>query len=240
MAHLIKRRVANPAPAILAYVNPRRKKAMATQERKRHSSRRRARRSAANPRRHKTTSRRPRQHSAIARAHRYFNSSMRRRRRHRRRHNPVTGATVWRGIRLAGSGFAIGMIVPVVRRFATPYVGTSPIAAAGVTFGTSWLLSLVAKMIPFTRKYEDDILTAGATIATAQLISNYLTPYLMGLGGGAANPMMSGPYRRPRGLRGIGVTTGIPPTIVAPPLPAAAGSGNGMQGVAVVPGRFSR
>jgi hypothetical protein len=52
------------------------------------------------------------------------------------------------------------------------------------------------------------------------------------LGGGAANPTMSGPYRR-AGMRGIGVWPGIPTGVpLMPPAPPA----NGMQGLGMWPG----
>jgi hypothetical protein len=96
-------------------------------------------------------------------------------------------------VRLAASGVVIGLATPFVSGFARQYVGASPIANAGITFGTAWLLSMGAKFVPFTRKYENDILLAGATIAAAQLIATYITPRL-GLGG-SANPMMGSPRR---------------------------------------------
>jgi hypothetical protein len=137
------------------------------------------------------------------------------------------------GFKLAAAGAVIGIFQPFVRSFVGQYVGASPIASAGITLGTAYALSFVAKFIPFTRKYEDDILLAGATIAAAQLISAYVQPYLK-IGN---NPLMSGPrYGVRRGMRGIAAVHGIPPQIVPPPLPPQ----GQMNGLAMRPGVYAR
>lgn len=150
-----------------------------------------------------------------------------RRRRYGRRHNPVSGSIIWLGAQYALAGLAIGAVQPTVRSFVAPYVGASPIASAGITFGTAWLLSMGARFVPFLKKYENTILVAGATIASAQVISAYAGQFIPRLGGGAT---MGAPRWR-RGMRGIGIATGIPPHVVPPPLPPANGAGNGMQGI---------
>jgi hypothetical protein len=144
------------------------------------------------------------------------------------------------GIEYAVAGFGVGLAQPFVSRLITPYIGTSPLARAGVTFGTGYGLSVLANFIPFTRKYSSAFVVAGTTIAAAQLISTYVAPYLSLGAGSAANPTtttgLSGPRR---GLRGIGIVTGTPPRVVLPPAPAAA-SGAGMNGIGMRPGVWGR
>jgi hypothetical protein len=162
-----------------------------------------------------------------------------RRRRHSRRRNPVSGGIITAGFRLAAAGAVIGIAQPFVRSFAASYVGSSPLASAGITFGTAYGLSWLAKFTSFTRKYEHDILLAGATIAAAQLISAYVTPRL-GFGGGTMQGPLArrGMYGR-NGMRGIAAVSGTPPLIAPPPLPpAAAANAAGMSGIAARPGNW--
>lgn len=157
------------------------------------------------------------------------------------------------GLRLAGAGAVIGLAQPMVRSFVAPYVGATPIASAGITLGTAWLVSKATSFIPFLKKYENDFLIAGATIAGAQLISAYVSPYLS-----RVVPTMSAPrYRRAglgqdgawrgrpwRGQNGIAVVTNQPPLhVLPPPSRQAAANGqaaNGMQGMGMRPGAYRR
>lgn len=221
MAQLVKRRVANPAPSVLALVNKTRRRNMATQKRKKSSTRRRtSTRRAANS----VNSTRRRQ-SKSTRRRSTVKPVFARRRRSPRRHNPTAGLA-GKAFTLAGAGALIGITQPFVRNFVGPYVGAGPLVAAGVTFGTAWGLSLVAGMIPFTRRWKDDILLAGGTIAAAQLISTYVLPALRIGGGGGSNGM--GRYGNRYGIRGIAAVHGVPPHILPPPPPQA----NGMKGIA--------
>ncbi len=184
-----------------------------------------------NPTRRRRT-RRTRRAGVFARRRNPINPTRRRRSGRRRHRNPLTGRVVFEGFKLAAAGAVIGIAQPFVRNLVGPYLGTSPIASAGVTLLTGYGLSFIAKFIPFTRKYEDTILLAAATIAGAQVLSAYVQPYLK-LGG--SNPLMSAPRGYRRGMRGIGIATGVPPQLVpAPPPPPT----NGMQGMGVRTGAW--
>lgn len=239
---LVRRRVVNPAPSVLALVNPKKKrgKSMATR-RKRKGGRRRAsaRRNPVNPvnptRRRRSTRRRGRRSAVYARRRNPVNpvNPSRHRRRYGRRRgarrNPVTG-TIGRALPIVGAsvliGASTGFVAPIVARFAPQLVAT-PIGVAATTFGTGWALSMVARAFAFTRRWADDVMLAGAILAGGQLASAYVVPRL-GLGGQGGN----GLGRRYRnGLNGIGVMTSIPTGM--PMLPAAPVN-NGMQGVGVM------
>lgn len=244
MAQLVKRRVVNPAPAVLAIVNKtRRRTNMATKKRKSSKRRASARRNPVNPvnpTRRRSTKRRGRRRSVYARHHRNPVNPVRRRRRiGRRRHrNPVSGL-LGRAVPLVLGSAAIGVAAPftaqLVGRFAPQLLGT-PIGAAGTTFATGWGLSALAGMFSFTRRWKDDILLAGAVLAGGQLFSAYVAPALR-LGGGAANPTGMGRRNRP-GMNGIGAWPAIPQGMA--PLPPAAPNGQGMNGMAALPGYAGR
>lgn len=231
---LVRRRVINPAPAILALVNSstkKRGKQMATRRRKRRGTRRAsARRNPVNPvNPTRRARRRGRRRTVYARRRNPINPTRRRRYGRRRRRNPNITSTAFRAIPLVLGSAAIGMAVPIVgplvARFAPQLVAT-PIGAAGVTFGTGLLVSMVAKAFAFTRRYADDVLLAGAVLAGGQLFTAYVAPMIPRLGMGRRN-----------GMRGIGVMTGIPPHVLPPPPPA---NGNGMKGIGAYPGQYAR
>ena len=244
MAQLVKRRVVNPAPAVLALVNGSRKKrgkSMAT--RKRRSTKRRVRRARSrnpvnpvNPTR-RARRRRGRRSTVYARRRNPVNpvNPSRRRRRYGRRRsarrNPVTG-TLGRAVPIVIGSALIGastqFVAPVVARFAPQLVAT-PIGIAATTFGTGWALSMVARAFAFTRKWADDVMLAGAVLAGGQLFSAYVAPMVPGLRGQGGNGL-GRRYQR-NGLNGIGVMTGIPPGM--PMLPAAPVN-NGMQGMTMM------
>lgn len=242
MAQLVKRRVVNPAPAVLAIVNTTRRRKMATKKRK--SSKRRVsakRRSnpvnPVNPTRRRSTKTRSSKHRSVyARARNPVNPVGRRKRYGRRRQrNPVSGL-FGRAVPLVLGSAAIGMAAPLtaqlVSRFAPQLLG-SPIGAAGVTFGTGWGLSALAGMFSFTRRYKDDILLAGAVLAGGQLFSAYVAPMIPRIGGAAGQGMGR---RGMNGMNGIAAVHGIPPQIAPPPVPPQ----NGMQGIAARPGNWAR
>jgi hypothetical protein len=193
--------------------------------RKRRSARRRVHRAAANPRGRRRT-------SASLRTRR-ANPLFRRRRRFRRRLNPVKTVIFIEGGKLAISGALIGFTQPIVRSFVGQWLGSSPIASAGITFGTAYLLSMLSRLTSFTRKLEDPLILSGATIVAAQLLSAYVLPLIQRTTAGL-NPTMSG-----RGMRGIGVMTGIPPNVVLPPPPPPAAAANGLQGIGARPGSYA-
>lgn len=238
MTQLVKRRVANPTPSVLALVNKARRKNMAAK--KQSSSTKRRSSAAKSTKRRQTTTKRRNPVKPVSRARSSGKKRGGKPRRYARRyHNPLTGGLVGKAFTLAGAGAVIGLTQPFVGNFVRPYLGSfgaSPIAGAGITFGTSWLLSVGAGMFAFTRKWKDDILLAGGTIAAAQLISAYVMPALR-LGNGNRNGAGMGRY----GMRGIGMMTDVPPQLrIAPPPSRRNGNGNGMQGVGMRQGVYGR
>lgn len=229
---MVVRKVANPTPAMLALVNPKTKrgKSMATRRRKRSTRRRaRARANPVNPvnptRRRRSTRRRGRRSTVYARRRNPINPTRRRRRlfgrSRRRRSNPTFG--IWgRAVPLVFGSAAIGLASPfvhqVVVRFA-PQLVTTPVGVAATTFGTGWILSAIAGMFAFTRRWKDDVLLAGAVLAGGQLFTAYVAPALR-IGNGMG--------RRGYGMRGIAAVHGVPPHLLPPPPP----QNNGMRGVA--------
>jgi hypothetical protein len=243
MAQLVKRRVVNPTPPILALVNgsrTKRGKAMATRKRRRSTKRRRIsakRRNPVNPvnpaRRRRRRSRRS---TVYARRRNPINPTRRRRRigRRRARRNPVTGV-LGRAIPLVIGSAVIGATAPftaqIVGRFAPQLLG-NPIGVAATTFGTGWALSLLAGAFAFTRKWKDDVMLAGAVLAGGQLFTAYVAPMIPRLGGGQGGNGMGRRYPG-RGMSGIGVMTGIPPGMAAlPPMT----NNQSMQGIGVMTG----
>lgn len=229
---LVKRRVANPSPAVLALVNPKGTKKMAT--RKRRSS---TRRKTANPKRRRTTTTTAAKRTTSRRHRNPIVAHNSRKRYTRRRRNPVSGGVISEGLVLGGSGIVIGLAQPIIRPFIQRFIGNSPIASAGVTLATGYGLSFLAGMVGPAKKYQRSLELAGWTLAFTQLASQYVLPLL---GGGRANPPATAGlngYRR--GMNGIAAVPAVPPGLVPAPV-AAAPAGNGMNGIAAVPGRFGR
>lgn len=224
-----KRRVANPAPAVLALVNPKGHRTMAAKKR---STRRRK---AANPKRRRRTTITTTAKRTTSRRRSNPVAKSRKRYSRRRRSNPVSGGVIGQGLELGASGIVIGLEQPFVRPLLARFIGSSPVASAGVTLATGYGLSFLAGMIGPVRKYQRSLELAGWTIAFTQLATSYVMPLLGGRGSG--NPPqadgMSG-YRR--GMRGIAAVPGVPPAVVAAPVPQAR---QGMNGIAAVPGRYA-
>lgn len=230
-----KRRVANPAPAVLALVNPKGKRTMAAK--KRSSTRRRR---AANPkRRRRTTTTTTTAKRTTARRRRAANPVAKSRKRYsrRRRSNPVSSGVIGQGLELGASGIAIGLAQPFIRPLIARFVGNSPIASAGVTLATGYGLSFLAGMVGPARKYQRSLELAGWTLAFTQLVTSYVLP-LIGGRGSANPPAAAGLNGYRRGMNGIAAVSAVPPGMV--PAPVAAPAGNGMNGIAAVPGRFGR
>lgn len=234
---LVRRRVVNPTPAILALVNGSRKKRgkkMATRRRRR-STRRRVHARRHNPvnpvnpvRRRRRSVRRHRRYGYHTRRRNPVNPAHRR--RHHRRRNPVTGV-FGRAVPLVLSSAAIGFATPFVSQFIVrfaPQLITTPVGVAATTFGTGWVLSALAGMFAFTRRWKDDVLLAGAVLAGGQLFTAYVAPAIRLGRGGNGNGIG---WRR--GMNGIGMMTNIPPGYALPP--AVQGNARGMQGVGVRP-----
>src|SRR5215470_13170132 len=240
---MVVRKVANPAPSVLALVNPRKRRTkMATRRKRRHTTRRRVHRAAAshNPRRRRTTTHRRRRHSVFAR--RSHNPVRHHRRRHhRRRRNPTVRGAGGEILRYAGAGLGLGIFTPIVQRTVGGFLPFGQYNAPVITAGSGWLLSKIFEMIPFTRALAHPTLILGFSTAVIQVVQPFVRSAIGGIGAGApANPTMANPMYR-RGLRGIAavpntVPAGVP--LVAPaPHPAS-----GMQGIASYPtvGAFGR
>lgn len=225
-----KRRVANPSPAVLALVNPKGKRKMATKKRSR-------RRRAVNPKRRRTTTTTAKRTVSRRRRSNPIMSRSRKRYGRRRRSNPVSSGVIGQGLELGASGIVIGLTQPMIRPLISRFVGNSPIAAAGVTLATGYGLSFVAGMIGPARKYQRSLELAGWTLAFTQLATTYVLP-LLGGRGTANPPAAAGLNGYRRGLNGIAAVTSVPPGVVAPPAPPVKAN-NGMNGIAAVPGRFA-
>ena len=244
---MTKRRVANPAPAVLALVNPKGQRKMAAK--KRHST---GRPKAANPKRkstahktaHKTSTALAKTHHATA-SKRRVNPPTKRHTSHKRR-NPSGGGIAEEALNFSIGGFTLGLVQPIVRSWASRVVGSGPIAAAGVTAVTGYGLGVVAGHFSLTRRLERPLKVLGISMAITQLATSFVIPMLRGGSASApANPQQGlANYRR--GMNGIAVVTSVPPGIVAPAAiaparAAAAGSASsGMNGIATLPGRFGR
>lgn len=177
MSRLVKRRVANPAPAVLALVNHGGRK-MAAKKRPNTASKRRPKSAAVR----KSPSRAP------------YRSNPKKTRRPRRR-NPIGTGTIIEGAKLAGSGIIIGFVQPMVRSFIGPWLGTSIWGSAGVTLATGYTLSYASKLTRFTAAFQRPLELATWTIVATQLASSFVLPLLRPMGAGA-NPTMSGRSRR--------------------------------------------
>lgn len=243
---MVARKVANPAPAMLALVNPKKRgRKMATKKR-------RTRRKVARVRSHSTVARRhtARRHTAKRRTSRrrvYASRSnpVHRRRRnrvhHRRRHvNPLRGA----GGEIANftvAGLSLGMAQPILTRFVGGMLPFGQYNAPILSAGTGWVLSKVFEMFSFTRRFAHPTMVFGFATAAMQV----LQPIVRGAigAGGGGSPMQGwggGQYgnwsRRP--MRGLGVTTNIPPvTRQVPAMPPQANGG--MNGLGMRPGQYA-
>ncbi len=221
---MVKVRVANPGPAALMVLNPRkRRSSMAGRRRK--TTRRRARRSpfSLNPRRRRTRRATVRHSRSIARF-----SNPRRRGLRRRRRNPRSSSILAQGFAVAAGSaliqFTLGFIPPIG--------GVSPLADAGRTFAVGWLYNLGFSRIGPLRPYANDVLLAGAALAGGKIISSFILPFASRL-----FPTQAGQQSQ-AGMSGIAMMTGIPPAIAPPPMPPPVN--NGVQGIGVIPGRWGR
>lgn len=268
---LVKRRVVNPAPSVLALVNTTKKRSKSMRRRRRNTRRRRTyasrRRVTANPRRRRHHVRRHRRYTASNRSYRRRNPVRHHRRRyHHRRRNPidVSGAKI---TDFVVGGITLSIAQPIASKFlggilsgVAPTLGqfSGPI----ITAATGWAVGKLFHMSSATKRFSGPVEILGYSTAIIQLIQPFISNLLGGTGLAPAAPppapMMSGwpqgysgwtrgrmgAMRRRPHMRGIGVVTGIPPTITAPPIPpsAAAAAGNAatapasMHGFAMRPG----
>lgn len=180
-----KARVANPGPAGLLVINPKRGNKMATKRR------RKAARPATTPRR-KTTTRR-RSNPTI------FSSSRkrvtRRRRSVARRRNPSTGGLLSQAAGLAAGITAVGLL----GSFIPPIGGVSPFAVAGRQAATGWLVGEGMQRFGIMRAYANDVKLAGFALGVGTLINAFILPTVSGFLRPAPRPVEG------NGVQGIGV-----------------------------------
>lgn len=212
---LVKRRVANPTPAVLAFVNGTRGKSMAAKKRttRRTATKRRA-----------TATVRSRASSASFRKSNPTRRTSTKRRSVARRRNPsgFTGEVIDFTVAGVVLGIVQPMIQPVIARFIPLGQFTAPVSAGVAGYGVGWL----AEKFAATRRFGRPLKVLA--VATAAI--------------GVVTPIVRGFMNRPaanNGMNGIGIVTGIPPRVVAPPLPPAK-SQSGVNGLSAIPGRANR
>lgn len=235
MTQLVKRRVVNPAPSVLALVNPRKKrgKNMATRKRRRSTKRRTVRARAHNPinptRRKRSTRRKS--HSVFAHSRRRRNpiNPTHRRRVGRRRHrrNPLGGGGEI--IDFAGAGIGLGLAKPFAARFIGGLLPFGQYNDAALTALTGFGLSKLFEMFSVTRRFSKAVKVLGYSTAIIQIVQPIVSRAIGTVTNGAG---MSGP-RRQGGMRGIGVWPGVPAGV---PMIAPAPQQQGMQGIGAWPG----
>lgn len=216
---------------------------MAATKRRRHSTKRRSVAKRNPVRRHRkstTVARRGRRRnfSLFGKTRRRSNPIRRRHVRHRRRRNPIGGGVIGEGFKLAIAGALIGGGQKYVRQLIGGFLPAGPIANAGVTLATGYGLGWLAGMLPVSaiKAFKRPLELAAWTLFGGQLVSSYLLPAIANVTGGAG---LSG-WNGRRGMRGIGVTTNVPPYLVPTPIAPATAAQKGMQGMAVTPGMMGR
>jgi hypothetical protein len=239
---MVIRKVANPAPSVLALVNPRRrKKTMAARKQKSSSKRRTTHR--ASPRKHNAKRKYTKRRSTrrvYARHRNPINPGHWHHRRHtRRRHrsmNPFGGAG-GEIVNFTVAGLAQGIAMPIVGGFVGRFLPFGQFNPPVISLGTGWLLSKLFGMFGFTRRFSHAAMVFGAATAAMQVLQPFAARLVGGVTAPAPAPATmsgwgNGYYNRHPRMRGIGVTTGMPPTITPPPAapaPAATMSGMGMR-----------
>lgn len=173
-------RVANPGPAGLLVINPKRGKSMATKRR---------RSTTAASKRRKTTRRKTNPTSYASKRRSIATRS--------RRRNPSTGSLVSNAIGLAAGITAVGL----AQTFVPPIGGVSPFATAGRQAATGYLLGLGMEKLNVMRAYANDVKLAGFALGVGTLINAFILPTISGFlrpapkaqpatnGNGAANGM---------------------------------------------------
>lgn len=212
MADRVKVKMANPGPAALMVINPKRSKSMATRKRRKTTIRRRstARRRTSNPTATQSRSRR--------RATAYSSSRRRRPVQHRRhvRRNPA-GGLLKNAVGLAAGITAVGLL----QGFVPPIGGASVFAIAGRQAAIGWLAGEGMKRFGVFRGYADDVKLAGFALGVGTLINAYLMPTISGF-------LRPAPKQTGSGMQGIAVVPAIPPSLaIAPPV------NNGVNGIGV-------
>lgn len=162
-----KVKVANPGPAALMVINPKRGKSMATKRR---------RSATAATTRRKTTRRKANSTSYSSSRRRSTTSRRTSRRRVARRRNPSTG-----GIFAQAAGLAAGITaVGLVQGFIPPIGGVSPFAIAARQAATGWLVGEGMQRFGVLRNYANDVKLAGFALGVGTLINAFILPTVSG------------------------------------------------------------
>lgn len=221
---------------------------------------------AKSHRRHRTNPRRRHvrhHHSKFAIANR--TRRVNRYRRHHYRRNPaglgVSGSVI---LNYAGAGIGLSIAQPIVNRLIGGILPLGQYNGPAITAITGWGLGHLFNMLPDPiKRLSQPAMILGLSTAVIQIVQPFVSNLISGattMAAPPAPPTMSGwpqgysgwtrgrigaMRRHPMGrrmMRGIGVTTGIPPTITAPPAPPAPvapsqqGSTGSMHGIGVRPG----
>jgi hypothetical protein len=213
-----KARVANPGPAGLLVINPKRGKSMATK-------RRRSATAAATKRR--TTTRR--KSNPTSYASKGGRAMTRRRSSVSRRRNPSTGGLLTQAAGLAAGITAVGLL----QSFIPPIGGVSPFMVAARQGATGWLVGEGMQRFGVMRQYANDVKLAGLALGVGTLINAFILPTVSGFLRPAPRQPQQG-----NGMQGIAAVPSIPAYLGSAPMPAA----QGVNGIAVYqsPGRFGR
>lgn len=161
-----KVRVANPGPAGLLVINPKRGNRMATK-------RRRSATAAATTRR-KTTRRKS---NPTTYASKRGRAMTRRRSSVSRRRNPSTGGLLSQATGLAAGITAVGLL----GSFIPPIGGVSPIAVAGRQMATGYLIGEGMQRFNVMRAYASDVKLAGFALGVGTLINAFILPTVSGI-----------------------------------------------------------
>lgn len=206
-------RVANPGPAGLLVINPKRGKSMATKRRRRSAT-------AATTKRRRTTRRKSNPTTYASTKRRRVTRS--RRRSVSRRRNPSTG-----GLLSQAAGLAVGITaVGLLGSFVPPIGGVSPFAIAGRQAATGWLIGEGMQRFNVMRAYANDMKLAGFALGVGTLINAFILPTVSGILRPAPRQTANN-----NGMQGIGVVPAIPPYINAAPVNS--GSNSGVNGIGV-------
>lgn len=182
-----KVRVANPGPAGLLVINPKRGNRMATKRR---------RSATAASKRRKPTARRKSNPTHYASTKRRSVATRSRRRSVSRRRNPSTG-----GLLTQAAGLAAGItVVGLAQSFIPPIDGVSPIMTAARQAATGYLLGEGMQRFGVMRAYAPDVKLAGFALGVGTLINAYFLPTITGFFRPAPRPAENG-----NGVQGIGV-----------------------------------
>lgn len=164
-----KARVANPGPAGLLVINPKRgSKTMAKRRRKTTTARPTARR--------KTTTRRRKANPTVFSSSRRVTRVTRSRKRVSRKRNPSPSSLITQAASLALGITAVGF----AQGFVPPIGGVSPIAVAGRQAGTGYLIGLGMEKFNVLRGYAKEIQLAGFALGAGTLINAYVLPLFGG------------------------------------------------------------